>query len=199
MSTITTKHHCLKCSRLAVGGLTRNLWPHLPFQAFSDLATSLTSETIEALLSPSPPPFHSRSPPPFQNLKPSPSGLEVLQTPPLLFFARRPCVYFCAATMATKTKKYAGSHYPCSVIDCKNPSVNVHRIPVQADVKAKWIDFIFDGNVPVAVKPKLHVCQLFFYVLCLNVYIKQCSHASHKVTVLINYICIYYFRMGENS
>ena len=99
--------------------------------------------------------------------------------------------------MATKTKKYAGSHYPCSVIDCKNPSVNVHRIPVQADVKAKWIDFIFDGNVPVAVKPKLHVCQLFFYVLCLNVYIKQCSHASHKVTVLINYICIYYFRMGE--
>lgn len=58
--------------------------------------------------------------------------------------------------------KSIGSHHSCSVIDCRDQSIYTHTVPAQDDIKKKWIDFIFDGRVPVVIKPHLHVCHSHF-------------------------------------
>ena len=64
--------------------------------------------------------------------------------------------------MSKSKAKYSGSHNKCSVIDCKDGSIYTHKVPAPKETKVKWINFIFNGDVPLAVPKNLHVCQNHF-------------------------------------
>ncbi|KAG7257200.1 hypothetical protein CRUP_003854 [Coryphaenoides rupestris] len=58
-------------------------------------------------------------------------------------------------------------HASCSVVGCTEPRASLHRTPAAEDVSAKWIDFIYHGNVPATVgKGHLYVCGNHFLPDC---------------------------------
>ncbi|XP_061572450.1 uncharacterized protein LOC133427401 isoform X2 [Cololabis saira] len=50
----------------------------------------------------------------------------------------------------------------CSVVSCTSDHPSLHRAPASEDVRAQWVDFIFEGNVPATVSKKLFVCASHF-------------------------------------
>ncbi|XP_060939586.1 zinc finger and SCAN domain-containing protein 12-like [Limanda limanda] len=50
----------------------------------------------------------------------------------------------------------------CSVVDCTNPHKGLHTTPAAEDIRSRWIEFIYDGNVPAEVGKYLLVCSNHF-------------------------------------
>nr|XP_061819615.1 uncharacterized protein LOC133608416 [Nerophis lumbriciformis] len=50
----------------------------------------------------------------------------------------------------------------CSVVGCTDRHTSLHRLPNKKDIRAKWIQFIYDGNVPASVGKTLLVCANHF-------------------------------------
>ncbi|KAM9770635.1 activating transcription factor 7-interacting protein 1 isoform 2-T2 [Menidia menidia] len=55
-----------------------------------------------------------------------------------------------------------GKHHNCSVLGCKEQHKALHTIPVSEELRAQWINFIYNGNVPARVGKKLLVCANHF-------------------------------------
>nr|XP_057945563.1 uncharacterized protein LOC131139718 [Doryrhamphus excisus] len=56
----------------------------------------------------------------------------------------------------------------CSVVGCTDRHRSLHRVPNTKDVRAKWIHFIYDGNVPASFGKSLFVCANHFTADCFS-------------------------------
>ena len=54
----------------------------------------------------------------------------------------------------------------CSVVGCTDQHKSLHRTPASEDTRAKWIDFIFEANVPARIGKDLLVCANHFELDC---------------------------------
>ncbi|XP_041830702.1 uncharacterized protein LOC121632943 [Melanotaenia boesemani] len=50
----------------------------------------------------------------------------------------------------------------CSVVRCREEHSSLHQPPASGNIRAHWIDFIFDGNVPAKISKRLYVCAGHF-------------------------------------
>src|SRR4029434_140618 len=54
----------------------------------------------------------------------------------------------------------------CAVVGCTEPHRSIHHVPASEETRAKWIDFIFEGNVPERIGKILFVCANHFELDC---------------------------------
>ncbi|XP_031418465.1 uncharacterized protein LOC105908557 isoform X2 [Clupea harengus] len=54
----------------------------------------------------------------------------------------------------------------CAVVGCTDPHRSIHHVPASEETKAKWMDFIFEGNVPERIGKILFVCANHFELDC---------------------------------
>src|SRR4029434_7293798 len=54
----------------------------------------------------------------------------------------------------------------CAVVGCTDPHRSIHLLPISQGTRAKWIDFIFEGNVPERIGKILFVCANHFELDC---------------------------------
>ncbi|XP_062261089.1 zinc finger protein 142-like [Platichthys flesus] len=67
----------------------------------------------------------------------------------------------------------------CSVVDCTNQHKCLHVTPAIEDTRSRWIEFIYDGNVPESVGKYLLVCANHFESDCfLNLGIYNAGHSK---------------------
>ena len=80
-----------------------------------------------------------------------------------------------------KTKsKSLGYHHTRAVIDCEDQSINMHRLPKPQQLRDQWLNFIFNGEVPV-VYGDLHVCWNHFTTDCYeNLAMVQAGFAKQR-------------------
>ncbi|XP_035038595.1 uncharacterized protein LOC118124661 [Hippoglossus stenolepis] len=56
----------------------------------------------------------------------------------------------------------------CAVVGCTDPHRSLHHVPASEGPRAKWIHFVFDGNVPERIGKSLFVCASHFELDCFN-------------------------------
>ena len=80
-----------------------------------------------------------------------------------------------------KTKsKSLGYHHTRAVIDCEDKSINMHRLPKPQQLRDQWLNFIFNGDVPV-VYGDLHVGWNHFTMDCYeNLAMVQAGFAKQR-------------------
>ncbi|XP_031419223.1 zinc finger and SCAN domain-containing protein 2-like isoform X3 [Clupea harengus] len=54
----------------------------------------------------------------------------------------------------------------CNVVGCTDPHRSVHNLPISEGTRGKWVDFIFEGNVPGKIGKTLLVCANHFKLEC---------------------------------
>ena len=54
----------------------------------------------------------------------------------------------------------------CSVVGCTSQHRSVHNVPASEETRVKWIEFIFNGNVPERIGKSLLVCASHFELDC---------------------------------
>ncbi|XP_060907630.1 uncharacterized protein LOC132984731 [Labrus mixtus] len=72
-------------------------------------------------------------------------------------------------------------HKRCCVVGCKDPPVSLHRLPAAEDLREKWLDFIYDGDVPSSVGKHLCVCADHFTPDCFVNYGQYSSGMATKL------------------
>ncbi|XP_036965309.1 uncharacterized protein LOC119025642 isoform X3 [Acanthopagrus latus] len=58
--------------------------------------------------------------------------------------------------------------HSCSVVGCTDTQVSLHRLPTNEDIRAKWLNFIFQGNVPASLSKSVVVCANHFTPDCFS-------------------------------
>ncbi|XP_036964597.1 uncharacterized protein LOC119025295 isoform X2 [Acanthopagrus latus] len=58
--------------------------------------------------------------------------------------------------------------HSCSVVGCTDTHVSLHRLPTKEDTRAKWLNFIFQGNVPASLSKSVVVCANHFTPDCFS-------------------------------
>ena len=66
----------------------------------------------------------------------------------------------------TTTMYNPKAKHTCSVVGCTDTHVSLHRLPTKEDIRAKWLNFIFQGNVPASVSKRVFVCANHFTLNC---------------------------------
>ncbi|XP_019722972.1 uncharacterized protein LOC109514372 isoform X2 [Hippocampus comes] len=56
----------------------------------------------------------------------------------------------------------------CHVVGCLDRHTSLHRLPAREDIRAKWIHFIYNGNIPSSVSKNLVVCANHFASDCFS-------------------------------
>ncbi|XP_061622218.1 uncharacterized protein LOC133474470 isoform X1 [Phyllopteryx taeniolatus] len=56
----------------------------------------------------------------------------------------------------------------CHVVGCLDRHTSLHRLPAREDIRAKWIHFIYNGNIPASVSKNLVVCANHFASDCFS-------------------------------
>lgn len=62
----------------------------------------------------------------------------------------------------------AKSKQSCSVVACTDSHTSLYRLPATEDITAKWIDFIYHGNIPPSVSKSVVVCTNHFTSDCFS-------------------------------
>ncbi|KAM8733556.1 uncharacterized protein AB9X84_025253 [Acanthopagrus schlegelii] len=58
--------------------------------------------------------------------------------------------------------------HSCSVVGCTDTHVSLHRLPTKEDTRAKWLNFIFQGNFPASLSKSFVVCANHFTPDCFS-------------------------------
>src|SRR4029434_10184201 len=54
----------------------------------------------------------------------------------------------------------------CVVVGCTDPQRSIHHVPASEETRVKWMDFIFEGNVPERIGKILFVCANHYELDC---------------------------------
>ena len=77
-------------------------------------------------------------------------------------FYRFTCIHSLTATVYKPKAKHS-----CSVVGCTDTLISLHHLRTKEDIRAKWLNFIFQANVPASVSKSV-VCANHFTSDCFS-------------------------------
>ncbi|XP_030250399.1 uncharacterized protein LOC115567705 [Sparus aurata] len=68
----------------------------------------------------------------------------------------------------TATMYNPKAKHSCSVIRCTDTRVSLHHLPTKEDIRTKWLNFIFQGNISASESKSVFVCANHFTPDCFS-------------------------------